>query len=516
MRKISNTGTPFSFAVMLLCMFGITPVAGAQVMLDESMEKQVVAVAKNQSEIIHVSQPVEKISVGNPDVADILILRSRQLYVVGKKLGSTNVTLWDNSNRVIHSVNIEVTHDLEGLKAKLHQLMPGENIEVRSSQGAIVLSGEVSSASRVDAAMQLARSYAVGNPKNGGNVLNMMQVGGAQQVMLEVQVAEVSRNFLKRIGTKFQSIGTDGYLTFGGTNGGTTLRPMQDNPLYNSPTTFPPHAVTGGGQAIPNNAGAYPSQTTEVYPNPISAATTGLFASYMDGSTLFDLVIDAATENGLAKVLAEPTLTTLTGQEATFHAGGEFPIPIAGGANEGTTISFKEFGIALGFVPTVLDSGTISLKLNIEVSELSNENAVAVSVPDTGNAFLVNSLTSRSASSTVELGNGQTMGIAGLINENLREQINKFPGLGDIPILGHLFRSQEYVKGKSELVILVTPHFAKPVDRKELSLPTDAFVDPSSMDFYLLGRMEGKAKDDQQTTKSMQQGSVDGQFGHEL
>lgn len=517
MRMTNNTGTPFGLAVMMCCMLGLPLGAGAQVMLSDGMEKQVVEVAKNQSEIINVNQPVEKISVGNPDVADILILRSRQLYVVGKKLGSTNVTLWDNRNRVIHSVSIEVTHDLEGLKSKLHQVLPGENIEVRSSHGAIVLSGEVSSASRVDAAMQLAHSYAGGNPKSGGSVLNMMQVGGAQQVMLEVQVAEVSRTFLKRIGTKFQALGTDGYLTFGGTNGGTTLRPMQDNPLYNNPQVFPPHAITGGGQAIPNDPGAFPYQTTEVYPNPIGAATTGLFASYLDGGTLFDLVIDAATENGLAKVLAEPTLTTLTGQEATFHAGGEFPIPVSGGATEGTTITFKDFGIALGFVPTVLDSGTISLKLNIKVSELSNQNAVAVSVPDTGSSFLVNSLTSRSASSTVELGNGQTMGIAGLINENLREQINKFPGLGDIPILGHLFRSQEYVKGKTELVILVTPHFAKPVDRKELTLPTDAFVDPSSTQFYLMGYMEGKGKKKQKSgAEPLQQGSVDGQFGHEL
>lgn len=484
-------------------------------MLGSGMDRQVVEVALNQSEIIHIDQPVAKISVGNAEVADILIMRARQLYVVGKKLGSTNVTLWDNNSRIIRSVGIEVTHDLEGLKSKLHQVMPGEEIEVRSSQGSIVLSGEVSSASRVEAAMQLARSYRGADEKDGGGVLNMMQVGGAQQVMLEVQVAEVSRNFLKRIGAKFQSINADTYLTMGATSGGTTLSPMQNNPLYSNPAVFPPHAITGGGQVIPNGVATIP-QTTEIVPNPMSIATTGLFASYLDGSTLFDLIIDAAQENGLAKVLAEPTLTTLTGQEATFHAGGEFPIPVAGGANQGTQITFKDFGISLGFLPTVLDSGTISLKLNIKVSELSNQNAVAVSVPDTGTAFFVNSLTTRSASSTVELGNGQTIGVAGLINENLRERVNKFPGLGDIPILGQLFRSQEYVKGKTELVILVTPHFAKPVDREEFTLPTDRFVEPSNLEFYLLGYTEGRDKEKSAGRTPVQNGNVVGQFGHQL
>ncbi len=497
MRNTSNSGTQLGAVLLVLCMLGISFEAGAQVMLGSGMERQVVEVALHQSEIIHINQPVAKISVGSPEIADILILRSRQLYVVGKKLGSTNVTLWDNRNQVIRSVGIEVTHDLEGLKAKLHQVMPGEEIEVRSSQGAIVLSGEVSSAPRVEAAMQLARSYQGSNPKENGEVLNMMQVGGAQQVMLEVQVAEVSRNFLKRIGAKFEAINADTYLTIGAANNGTALRSALGAPIF------------GGGQALPSDA-------TEITRDPMRIATTGLFASYLDGSTLFDLVIDAAHDNGLAKVLAEPTLTTLTGQEATFHAGGEFPIPVAGGVNQGTQITFKDFGISLGFLPTVLDSGTISLKLNIKVSELSNQNAVAVSVPDTGTSFFVNSLTTRSASSTVELGNGQTIGVAGLINENLREQVNKFPGLGDIPILGNLFRSQEFVKGKTELVILVTPHFAKPVDRQEFTLPTDRFVEPSSLEFYLLGYMEGRSKEESPQRTPVQKGNVVGQFGHEL
>ncbi|MBW4933058.1 type II and III secretion system protein family protein [Marinobacter sp. F4206] len=478
--------------LIVLYLIGLASSAGAQVMVSSGIERQMVDVALNQSQILYLDEPVAKISLGNPDVADILILRSRQLYVVGKKLGSTNVTLWDNSNRVVSVLGVEVTHDLEGLKSRLHQILPDENIEVRSAQSDIVLSGEVSSAPRVDAALQLARSFQ-GGGEDPGSVLNMMQVGGAQQVMLEVQVAEVSRDLLKNIGARFEVLNVAKNITSGASRGATALAGAP---------------IAGGGAGIP-------SDVTAIVREPLGYDTSGLFASFLDGTTLFDLVIEAAEENNLAKVLAEPTLTTLTGQEATFHAGGEFPVPVAGDENK-VTIEFKDFGISLGFLPTVLDSGTISLKLNIKVSELSNQNSIALDIEDAGATFFINSLTSRSASSTVELGNGQTIGVAGLINETLRERVNKFPGLGDIPILGQLFRSQEYIQGKTELVILVTPHFAKPVDREAFTLPTDRFVEPSALGFYLLGFTEGWGAGDPPPSKPMRKGGVEGQFGHEL
>ncbi|MBW0146115.1 type II and III secretion system protein family protein [Marinobacter arenosus] len=478
--------------VMGLCLLALAPGLGAQVMVSSGIERQMVDVALNQSQILYLDEPIAKVSLGNPEIADILILRSRQLYVVGKKLGSTNVTLWDNNNTVVSVLGIEVTHDLEGLKARLHQILPDETIEVRSAQGDIVLSGEVSSAPRVDTAVQLARSFQ-GGGEVPGNVLNMMQVGGAQQVMLEVQVAEVSRDLLKNIGARFEVLNVAKNVTSGASRGATAL--------IGAP-------IAGGGAGITGDV-------TAIVREPLGYDTSGLFASFLDGTTLFDLVIEAAEENNLAKVLAEPTLTTLTGQEATFHAGGEFPVPVAGDENR-VTIEFKDFGISLGFLPTVLDSGTISLKLNIKVSELSNQNSIALDIEDAGATFFINSLTSRSASSTVELGNGQTIGVAGLINETLRERVNKFPGLGDIPVLGQLFRSQEYIQGKTELVILVTPHFAKPVDREKFTLPTDRFVEPSSLEFYLLGFTEGWGAGDRPQSKPMRKGGVEGQFGHEL
>ncbi len=224
---------------------------------------------------------------------------------------------------------------------------------------------------------------------------------------------------------------------------------------------------------------------------------------------LINVTIEAAKENGLAKILAEPNLTTLSGQEAKFLSGGEFPIPVPQG-DDNVTIEFKEFGVGVGFLPIVLGDGRINMVLNVSVSELSNANSVAVGSGGSSSSFLVPSLTKRSANSTVELMDGQTIGIAGLLNENMREVISKFPGLGDIPILGHLFRSQEYIKGETELVILVTPHLVKPISPGDIKLPTDSFVEPNDAEFYLLGRMEGSASTDRSG------GGTTANFGHDL
>jgi pilus assembly protein CpaC len=271
---------------------------------------------------------------------------------------------------------------------------------------------------------------------------------------------------------------------------------------------FTPVRRINTAQSSAGSSGGEPSATTLIFgedapfgpvidefmPNPLSIDDTGIFASLLTGNGLLNLTLDAAKEQGLAKILAEPTLTTLSGQEARFLSGGEFPIPVPQGLN-GTTIEFKEFGVGLQFVPVVLGSGQVNLKLSITVSELTNTSNVVLTTQGSTSTFLVPSLSKRSASATVELLDGQTMGIAGLISEDLRQAVNKFPGLGSIPILGNLFRSQQFVKGETELVILVTPRLARPIPKDRIRLPTDDFVEPNAMDFYLLGRMEGKRRD---------------------
>ena len=452
-----------------------------------------------KSRVLSSSVGIDRVSVGNPDVADILVLRARELYVLGKDLGTTNVLLWSDDDQLIGSVAVEVTHDLDGLKRKLFELFPNERIDAYAAQRSIVLSGSVSSVAVMDAALQLARGYlaqigtaveeqtfeqqqASGGDRTGGQVINLLQVSGAQQVMLEVKVAEIARSELRKYDMKFNGIDIGGKRwNVGAVNGGATFPDALFEPNNVRVPIFTEDAPFG-------------PVIDEFMPNPLSIEDTGFFASLLTGNGLLNLTLDAAKEQGLAKVLAEPTLTTLSGQEARFLSGGEFPIPVPQGLN-GITVEFKEFGVGLQFLPVVLGSGQVNLKLNISVSELTNANNVVLNAEGTTSTFLVPSLSKRSASATVELMDGQTMGIAGLINEDLRQAVNKFPGLGSIPVLGNLFRSQQFLKGETELVILVTPRLARPIPKDRIRLPTDDFVEPNGMEFYLLGRMEGRDRD---------------------
>jgi pilus assembly protein CpaC len=313
-----------------------------------------------------------------------------------------------------------------------------------------------------------------------GDVINMMSVGGAQQVMLEVKVAEISRTELKRLDVRFNTILTrSSRWNVGGVNGG---------------ASFPDVLFAPDDVRIPvfGEIAPYGPVIDEFAPNPMVIQDKGFFASLLTEEFLFNLAFDAAKEKGLAKILAEPTLTTLTGQEAEFLSGGEFPIPVPQ-QNGAVTIEFKKFGVGVRFLPVVLDSNRINLKLGISVSELVNNNSVAVQRDGVSSSFLIPSLSTRSAESTVELADGQTIGIAGLINENMREVVTKFPGLGDLPGLGVLFRSQNFQKGETELLILVTPHLAKPVLPADIRLPTDNFAEAGDIGFFLGGKLEGRA-----------------------
>jgi pilus assembly protein CpaC len=430
-----------------------------------------VSVPLYKSRIIGLNAPAARISVGSPDVADILILQSTQLYVLGKDIGTTNILLWDRDDVLIGTLNVEVTHDLQSLKEKLFRLMPEEKIEVYSAQRNIVLAGRVSNISHMDAALKIARGYftqisaavesntfelekavSTREDKSVGEVINLLSVGGVHQVMLEVKVAEIQRTELKRLDVRFNSIftGSSGW-TWGATNGGF------------------------GGDAP--GTGSIPAVND-----------TGLFGRYLSDNAIFTLAFDAANQNGLAKILAEPTLVTMSGHQAEFLSGGEFPIPVPG--DDGTTtIEFKRFGVNVAFLPIVLDSNRISLKLDIEVSQRSADDAVILSVDGTATSSFVPSVSTRRAQSTVELADGQTIGIAGLINEDFREVVKKFPGLGSIPVLGALFRSKEFQKSETELLILVTPHLAKPLVPAEIQLPTDYVVEPSEFGWYMQGRL---------------------------
>ncbi|WP_117235277.1 type II and III secretion system protein family protein [Vibrio maerlii] len=462
---------------------------------------EIIKVPHHKSLHINLAGKAKRISLGDPSVLDIVMLKSNEVFLIGKKLGSTNLMAWNSQGQLIESLNIEVTHDLNGLKAKLFEFLPNEKIEVHSSQNRLILGGQVSSQSKMNIALRVAETFAAGQGADESGeslsssvqqtgVINLMSIGGAQQVTLEVTVAEVQRSLVRKFDanfTFFQSSGSN--FKWGGTAGGGGILP-DATPIFNIPAV-----------------GDY-----------------GVLGSFIDGNTLFTFALDIAKQSGTAKVLAEPNLTSLSGSKAEFLAGGEFPIPVPN--DDGVTIEYKEYGVGVKFVPTVLSDQKINLNLAVDVSEIASSNALTLSPGETNGSYIIPPITRRSASSTLELADGQTIGIAGLLSENVRDVANKMPGLGELPVLGQLFNSQEFVSGETELVILVTPRLAKPIDRSKVTLPTDAYVSPSDLEFYLLGRSshievgessnKGSQTNQSKSYVDNSQGGTDSSFGHSL
>lgn len=477
-----------------------------------------------KSGILELRKSPSRVSIGNDSIADILILRGNQVHVLGKALGSTNVVFWDSSDRIFATVNIEVTHDIGSLKKKLFQMMPSENIRIYSAQESIVLEGAVGSAANLNAALKVAAAYlpecisSGGSSEEGGEaeansescekaeVVNLMTVSGSQQVMLEVKIAELSKTVRRSWDPKLHFIDFTNPTRFGAVTDGLSF---PDVLVQNERVPFGPAGLANGQTPIIG-----PVQN-EFAPNTQSIADNGLFFSDLTGDTLFSAAIEFSKQNGLAKILAEPTLTTLTGRTAEFHSGGEFPIVTS--TFQGTTVIYKDYGVSVKFLPTIMGS-TINLDIEVEVSEIDDTRGQATAGADgTTGVFAFPFLTSRSVSNTVELSNGQTLGIAGLIQDDVDEVFSRIPGLGDIPILGHLFRSQQFQSGQTELVVFVTPHLAKPIAPDKIRLPTDSFVPPNDMEFYLLGRMEAIQDPEMVDHRTRFDPGFDGvTFGHDL
>lgn len=471
---------------------------------------ETVTVPHHKSTFVELVGKASRVSLGDPDVLDIVMLKADELFLIGKKLGSTNLMAWDSRGQLIESINIEVTHDVNNLKSKLFEIMPDETVNVQSAQNRLILSGQVSSLEKMNLALRLAETYAAGQAADSETgsrnsqasrtgVVNLMTIGGAQQVMLEVTVAEVQRSLIRRFGTNFNFLQNNGKFSIGGTSAGGGIG------------AFP--AIQPGGSNL--IAPVFSSSAVE---------STGLLSSFIDGNTLFTLALDVAKETGVAKVLAEPNLTALSGSNAEFLAGGEFPIPVPG--DDGITIQYKEYGVGVKFTPTVLSDKQINLNLAVDVSEIAASTSLSLNASGTNATYYIPPITRRSASSTIELADGQTLGIAGLLSENVRDSASKVPGLGEVPVLGQLFGSQEYISGETELVILVTPRLAKPIDRSKIKLPTDAFVEPNDLKYYLLGKGAYIAKPDdvhraeqndyQALETDSSRGGSEGSFGHEM
>lgn len=389
--------------------------------------------------LIRLDRPASTVFVANPDIADIQVKSPRLIYLFAKKPGETTLYAVDQAERVLANRRILVTHNLSRLDQALKNLLPDANIKVISVDTSLVLSGSVATATEAEDARRLAKSMI----QEDGEVMLKLGLTAPNQVHLRVRVAEVSRAVIKQFGIDWNA-------TF--TTGGFLLGLATGNPL-----------VVAG--AIANKAGV----------NSIAAAFR---------SRRVDLngLIDALDDEGLITVLAEPNLTALSGKTATFLAGGEFPIVVASGDDK-ISVEFKEFGVSLAFTPTIIGPNRISLEVAPEVSQLSSVGAVEIS------GFSIPALTTRRAKTTVELSSGQSFAIAGLLQNNVTHNIDKFPGLGEIPMLGALFRSDTFKRNESELVIIVTPYIVRPVSAAKLAAPTDGLVAPTDRDRLLHGRM---------------------------
>ena len=469
--------------VLLICFTAGNVYAGGPTLKEDDVERIPIFKSRN----FKMKEDIHRVSIGNPNIADILVLRGDELYVVGKTLGTTNIMIWDKNNKVADIINIEVTHDLNSLRERFYHYLPDEKIGIESSQGQLVLSGETTSLEKMNLAVELARGYsdaaAVGKRKS--EVLNMMSVGGGHQVMLEVTVAEVQSEIARQLDTKMFALSD----------------PTND---------FTGGAISGGEffDAL----------------EPFTGMTSGFFGNYLNSGDLFAFSLDLAKQHGLAKILAEPNITALSGQQAQFLSGGEFPIPVPD--DDGITIEYRDFGVGVSFVPTVLDSGKINLNLNVLVSELSS-STLSLTSGSSNATYTVPNIIKRTTSTTVELGDGQTIAIGGLISDTFRESVDKLPGLGDIPVLGQLFRSQEFAKGQTELVIMVTPRLVRPFNKEGIALPTDNFVVASDLEFYLLGKMTERdlSKDNEKSPNPVadddqdilpDNGGTQEKYGHEL
>jgi pilus assembly protein CpaC len=456
---------------LALCAAALLPVTPA-IPQAPGLHAGTLEVPLNKSQVVSADRPIAKALVGNAEVADILPITDRSIYVLGKKMGTTSLTLYDGAGRVLSIMDIAVGPDVLALSDQLRQVVPNERIDARISNKSIVLTGLVNSAGAADRAAQLASAYI--DEKEGGSVINLIGMGSSQQVMLEVRFAEVTRNDGKEIGVKFSGASRDG--TFEGVTGiGSGYQP------------FVPGTTEQTFDADGNLLGSKTSGSILPFLSSIPITDSfGVFRkTFGIGNTDITAMINALETKGLAKTLAQPTLLALSGEKASFLAGGEFPVPVnqtGTGGGSVVTVEFKPFGISLAFTPTVLGDRTISMIVEPEVSAI--DPAASLRLGD----LVIPGLRTRRASTTLELRDGESFAIAGLLSKDFETTVEQIPLLGSIPILGALFRSSGFKRGETELLIVVTPRLVQPIRPEQVRLPTDRVLDPREGDTFLLGQ----------------------------
>lgn len=413
----------------------MTPVLAEVLTVMQGQASESLNVPMNRAVVVESDVPFAELSIANPGIADISTLSDRSIYVLGKAPGRTTLTLLSPDGKLISNVEVQVTPDIAEFKERLQQILPGEQIEVRTANDGIVLSGQVSSTAKLDRALDLANRYAP------DRVSNLMVVGGTQQVMLKVRFAEMNRKVSKELGGRLNasSSGADG------------------------------SGSVGGGVGLPNNFG-------------------GVGLSFGVGDLAFQVLLEALETKGMVRTLAEPNLTALSGQEAKFLAGGEYPVPVAQ-ENNTITVEFKPFGVELNFTPVVVDQDIINLTIDAAVSSLDPASGISIN-----DGFDIAAFKRRETSTTVEMRDGESFAIAGLLQDDFENNVTQLPWAADIPVLGALFRSADYKRSQSELVIIVTPHLVTPVSGEALALPTDRVRIPTERELFLFGDVASSPK----------------------
>ncbi|UPK05452.1 type II and III secretion system protein family protein [Bradyrhizobium sp. 170] len=510
-------GRLFAFSVIALGVaFGSADRAGAAdrrgsssgVFVSEMSDVQRVKVTLNKSRTFRVDTAFSTIVAGSPDIVDVKSLSDHLIYIQGKQTGTTNVILFDSSMKQIGILDVEVVIDTGSLQQNIRSGTGMQGIRVSASEGQVVLSGTATDAVAAERAMAIA----TGSVAKGGVVVNAMSVAAPQQVMLEVRFLEVNREAGRNLGVNLYAANANG-TNVGNTGLGTAAAGRTPiggintapGPLGagGSPVGSPPT----GSLPLLGTVGTLVGTAGGVAPIPFGSLLTSLVRTSNGGSV--DLLISALETKGLVRRLAEPNLTTLSGDAARFLAGGEFPVPIPNTTTTGfptITIDYKKFGVELAFVPTVLSRGVINLRVEPSVSELDFTNAVTIQ------GTTVPALTRRDARTTVELRDGQSFAIAGLLQTRNRQDVSQLPWIGSVPVLGTLFSSRSYQQEETDLVIIITPRLVAPaVPGQALASPLDSRLPANDVDFFLNGQMEVRKRYNDYVNSG---GDVKGPYGH--
>jgi pilus assembly protein CpaC len=428
---------PIAAFGLAICMVTIAPsMSKAAQVINSSGD--ILALTLNSGKLVQLDKPATSVFIGNPELADVQVQSPTIIYVFGKGTGSTNLFALDSKGRVLLNSPVTITHDVTSLNESLEKISAYGGLQARSTPTGIMLTGRVKTAAQAEDARRMAALYL-----NGGTIFNRISVEGAMQINLRVRVAEVSRSITKQFGVNWEVIGNVGDAVLGFARG--------------------PDIIDGATNTI----------------NRLGENTFG-YAGYQTDDVDINALVDALDEEGLLTVLAEPNLTALSGESAEFLAGGEFPIPVP--QDDGAiTVEYKPFGVSLEFTPTIVADNRINLKVKPEVSQLSSASAINV-----GGSF-IQSLLTRRAETTVELASGQSFAIGGLLNNDGDNNISKTPFLGEIPILGALFRSASFQRNETELIIIVTPYLVKPSNSR-IADPTDGYIPPNDSDLYVDGQ----------------------------